>query len=135
MAARANSTTHHLAVPSARSEQHRYEVTADACIGIGELAAPLEAAGYGARAGHLAAAIVDHALAAYTFVAHARTEDGRLAGYVGAFSDGAFATFIAALVTHPDHRGADEVLVRAVERHCTPALLMPRRTNGARRTA
>ena len=112
----------------AHLELERYEVIPNACMGIGELATLLEAAGYGARAGHLAAALVDHALATYTFVAHARDADGRLAGYVGAFSDGAFATFIAALVTHPDDRAASEALTRAVERHCAPALLTPRRS-------
>jgi ribosomal protein S18 acetylase RimI-like enzyme len=122
-----------------RDEGHqtqRYEVIGDACMGIGELASLLEAAGYCERAGHLAAALVDHALGAYTFVAHARDADGRLAGYVGAFSDGAFATFVATLVVHPDARphGVTEALVRMVQRHCAAGPLAVRAPLDVRRT-
>lgn len=49
---------------------------------------------------------VETALDAYHFIGHARDETGLLVGYLCAFSDGAFATFVGDLVVHPSARGA-----------------------------
>lgn len=50
-------------------------------------------------------ATVRAALQAYHFVAHVRSETGVLVGYLCAFSDGVFATFVGELVVHPCARG------------------------------
>jgi len=41
---------------------------------------------------------VRRSAAAYPFIAYARDPEGRLAGYITAFSDGAFSTFIGDLI-------------------------------------
>jgi GNAT superfamily N-acetyltransferase len=93
-----------------------FEIVVSKAIGAGECARLMEAAGYG-RAGHYAAAVIEHSLAAYPFVAHARDAGGQLAGYVSAFSDGAFSTFIGELVVHPraQRRGVGTRLLESVE--------------------
>lgn len=50
-------------------------------------------------------ATVRAALQAYHYVAHVRSETGALVGYLCAFSDGVFATFVGELVVHPCARG------------------------------
>ncbi len=95
-----------------------FQIEASKDIRPGEFALLMEAVGYG-RAGHYAADHIERSLAAYPFVAHARDIDGRLVGYVSAFSDGAFSTFIGELVVHPaaQRRGVGTALLEAVEAH------------------
>lgn len=66
----------------------------------GEYASLMAAAGWG-DADDFSASAIQRSLAAYPFVAHARDAEGRLVGYISAFSDGAFSTFIGELVVHP----------------------------------
>jgi hypothetical protein len=56
-------------------------------------------------------------MAAYPFIAHARSVDGRLLGYVSAFRDQAFSTMLGELVVHPDvqGKGIGRALLLAVE--------------------
>lgn len=63
------------------------------------------------------AASVNAALEAYHFVAHVRDEVGLLVGYLCAFSDGVFGTFVGDLVVHPAARGTGvgAALLEAVE--------------------
>ena len=58
-------------------------------------------------------------LAAYPFIAHARSNEGELIGFVSAFSDGAFSTLLGELVVHPDsqRKGIGRALLNAVERN------------------
>lgn len=64
-----------------------------------------------------AAVSVTAALHAYHFVGHVRDEAGMLVGYLCAFSDGVFATFIGELIVHPCARGngVGAALLEAVE--------------------
>lgn len=57
------------------------------------------------------------ALESYHFIAHVRDEAGLLVGYLCAFSDGVFATFVGELVVHPCARrkGVGAALLEAVE--------------------
>jgi GNAT superfamily N-acetyltransferase len=93
-----------------------FEIVAGKDIRAGEFALLMEAAGYG-RAGHYAADVIERSLTAYPFVAHARDAAGNLVGYVSAFSDGAFSTFIGELVVHPraQRRGIGTALLETVE--------------------
>ena len=61
--------------------------------------------------------LVQRSLAAYPFVAHARSESGVLWGYVSAFSDRAFSTMLGELVVHPlaQRKGIGRALLSAVE--------------------
>jgi hypothetical protein len=81
-----------------------YRIVTDKDIRTGEFALLMESVGYG-RAGHYAADVIERSLAAYPLVAHARDIDGRLVGYVSAFSDGAFSTFIGELGGAAPRRG------------------------------
>ena len=62
-------------------------------------------------------ALVLRSMAAYPFIAHARSMDGKLWGYVSAFSDQAFSTMLGELVVHPDvqGQGIGRALLLAVE--------------------
>ncbi len=57
------------------------------------------------------------ALEAPHFVGHVRDELGQLVGFVSAFSDGVFATFVNELAVHPGAQGAGlgSQLLNAVE--------------------
>lgn len=61
---------------------------------------------------------IKKSIESYPFVAHIRNHEGQLVGYVSAFSDGAFSTFISELVVHPHHQGIGlgSKLLNAVEK-------------------
>ncbi len=65
--------------------------------------------------------LVHRSLAAYPFVAHARSESGVLWGYVSAFSDRAFSTMLGELVVHPEaqRKGIGHALLSTVENEFT----------------
>ena len=62
---------------------------------------------------------VSESLSAYPFIAYARNNTGELIGYVSAFSDHAFSTFIGELAVHPSfqRRGVGHKLISAVEKY------------------
>jgi GNAT superfamily N-acetyltransferase len=64
---------------------------------------------------------VQRSLAAYPFVAHARSDSGVLWGYVSAFSDRAFSTMLGELAVHPEaqRKGIGHALLSAVETEFT----------------
>jgi len=59
-------------------------------------------------------------LAAYPVIAHCRDANGQLVGYVSAFTDGAFSTFIGELVVHPlcQRKGIGSALLALVVEKC-----------------
>lgn len=81
-----------------------------------EFAALMSAVGWGEATGY-PTEVVEWSLSAFPFVAHARDGQGRLLGYVSAFSDGAFSAFIGELVVHPSvqRHGIGRRLLEAVE--------------------
>lgn len=91
-------------------------VETDRSFSLGEYADLMAAVHWG-DASVYSAATVAAALQSYHFVAHVRDKAGLLVGYLCAFSDGAFATFVAELVVHPHARGTGvgAALLGAVE--------------------
>ncbi|MBI4220293.1 MAG: GNAT family N-acetyltransferase [Chloroflexi bacterium] len=97
-------------------ENHGFTIATDGKLVASELIGLLASVGWGREADY-DPQDVERSLAAYPFVAHARDRDGRLVGYVSAFSDGSFSTFIGELVVRPDNqrRGVGTALLKAVE--------------------
>lgn len=95
----------------------QFLVLEDKNIEPSEFARLMGAAGYG-REGDYDKDVIERSLAAYPFVAYAQNDQGQLLGYVSAFSDGAFSTFIGELVVRPDAEdaGIGPELLRRVER-------------------
>lgn len=60
---------------------------------------------------------IEHGIEAYPFTATARNQNGKLIGYVSAFSDELLTTLIGELLVHPnyDHRSIGAALVERVE--------------------
>ena len=85
-------------------------------ISVPEYVSLMAAVGWGAITDYDATS-VSRSIDSYPFVAHARTTDGALVGYVSAFSDGAFSTFIGEVLVHPQFqgRGVGSLLLEAVE--------------------
>ena len=73
-------------------------------ISVPEYVSLMAAVGWGAITDYDATS-VSRSIDSYPFVAHARTTDGALVGYVSAFSDGAFSTFIGEVLVHPQLQG------------------------------
>lgn len=85
-----------------------------------EYASLMAAVGWGTITDYDAVS-VSRSIDSYPFVAHARTDGGTLVGYVSAFSDGVFSTFIGEVLVHPDfqRQGVGSRLLEAVEaRYC-----------------
>jgi len=80
-----------------------------------ELAALFEAVGWG---NDHDAETLQRAMRAWPLLVHARDTQGRLVGYLSAFSDGAFNTLLGELVVHPDARsqGIGRAMLAVVER-------------------
>ncbi|MBG6081141.1 GNAT superfamily N-acetyltransferase [Rubrivivax gelatinosus] len=79
-----------------------------------ELAGLFNAVGWGQND----PSIVGQSIDAYPFTACARTEGGKLIGYLSAFSDGVMSTLLGELVVHPEWRrqGVARSLLTALER-------------------
>lgn len=92
-----------------------YTIATGHTIDWQELAALFEAVGWGKE--HDAAPL-QRAMRAWPLLVHARDAQGRLIGYLSAFSDGAFNTLLGELVVHPDARGAGvgRAMLAVVER-------------------
>lgn len=85
-------------------------------VSIAEFSYLMAAVGWGNTSDYDATS-VSRSLDSYPFIAHARSSDGVLVGYVSAFSDGAFSTFIGEVVVHPEYQsvGVGSMLLAAVE--------------------
>jgi len=60
---------------------------------------------------------IKKSIASYPFVAHIRNEENELVGYISAFSDGAFSTFIGELIVKPQYQRQNlgKELINSVE--------------------
>lgn len=63
---------------------------------------------------------IERSLSAYPIIAYCRDSGGLLIGYVSAFTDGAFSTFVGELVVRPTYqrRGVGSVLLALVADKC-----------------
>lgn len=82
-----------------------------------EMAELMDSVGWGKKKEYNHRSIL-RSLSNFPFVAYIRNEDNELVGYVSAFSDGAFSTFVSELVIHPgvQNQGLGSELLQAVER-------------------
>lgn len=93
-----------------------FQVFTDKRIEPGEFAELMDSVGWGSVEEYDPHEI-KNSIESYTFVAHIRDERGLLVGYISAFSDRAFSTFIGELVVRPGFqgRGLGKELLGAVE--------------------
>ncbi len=98
----------------------QFQIVENKNIMPAEFAALMGAVSWGAAADY-DPAVIKRSLAAYPFVAHVRDGSGQLVGYISAFSDGAFSTFIGELVVRPQAqgRGIGTALLELVEQRYT----------------
>ncbi len=91
-----------------------YKVSTDRTVTWQEFGALMESVGWGSGYDEAAFASTSRA---YPLIAHARSDEGMLLGYVSAFSDGAFSTMLGELLVHPSARssGIGRSLLRTVE--------------------
>ena len=91
-----------------------FRIFANKEISAWEYSSLMESIGWGSD---YSEELVQRSLAAYPFVAHARSDSGVLWGYVSAFSDRAFSTMLGELVVHPlaQRKGIGRALLCAVE--------------------
>lgn len=84
-----------------------------------ELANLMASVGWGDET-HYQPEILLRSIAAYPLVAHCRDAKGLLVGYVSAFTDGAFSTFIGELIVRPrfQRRGIGSALLALVVKKC-----------------
>jgi GNAT superfamily N-acetyltransferase len=95
-----------------------YTILTDKNISATEYSSLMEPIGWGSD---YSEELVQRSLAAYPFIAHARSESGVLWEYVSAFSDRAFSTMLGELVVHPmaQRKGIGHALLSAVENEFT----------------
>ncbi len=91
-----------------------YRIFTDKNVSALEYSSLMESIGWGSD---YSEELVQRSLAAYSLVAHARSESGVLWGYVSAFSDSAFSTMLGELVVHPlaQRKGIGHALLSVVE--------------------
>lgn len=96
-------------------DDQRFRISLDKNITTAEFANLMGSVGWG-KEDIYDPACIERSLAAYPFVAHVRDRSGRLVGYVSAFSDEAFSTFIGELVVRPEvqHLGIGTELLKRV---------------------
>jgi len=82
-----------------------------------EIAELMDSVGWGRKEEYDPRSIL-RSLNTFQFIAYIRTDENRLTGYISAFSDESFSTFVGELVVHPDHnkQGLGSALLQAVER-------------------
>lgn len=96
-----------------------FQVFTDKNIEPMELANLMASVSWGAENAYDREAI-RQSLSAYLFIAHCRESTGLLIGYVSAFSDGAFSTFVGELVVRPEFQRngiGTQLLSLVVERY------------------
>ena len=96
-----------------------FEIFTDRNIASGELANLMASVGWGTEEDYDTKAI-ERSLSAYPIIAYCRNSDGLLVGYVSAFTDGAFSTFVGELVVRPAHQrqGIGSALLALVVEKC-----------------
>ncbi len=96
-----------------------FEFNMDKSIEPSELANLMASVGWGNEQDYQPEEIL-RSMAAYPLVAHCRDENGLLIGYVSAFTDGAFSTFIGELIVRPQfqRRGIGSVLLELIAEKC-----------------
>ena len=94
----------------------QFGIFEDKNVSASEFANLMDSVGWGSE-GDYDATLIERSLTTYPFVAHARDQAGRLVGYVSAFSDGAFSTFLGELVVRPEAQrlGLGTELLKRVE--------------------
>lgn len=92
-----------------------FQVFTDKNIQSMEIANLMASVGWGVEDAYDNQAIGE-SLSTYPFIAHCRDSAGLLIGYVSAFSDGAFSTFVGELVVRPEfqRKGIGTELLRLV---------------------
>jgi GNAT superfamily N-acetyltransferase len=95
-----------------------YRIFINKEVSTQEFSSLMESVGWGSD---YSEELVQRSLAAYPFVAHARSDSGVLWGYVSAFSDRAFSTMLGELSVHPEaqRKGIGRALLSAVETEFT----------------
>ena len=96
-----------------------FEIHADKNIEPAELANLMASVGWGDEADYQPEMLL-RSMAAYPLVAHCRDASGQLVGYVTAFTDGAFSSFIGELVVRPQfqHQGIGSALLELIVEKC-----------------
>ncbi len=85
-------------------------------IDVDEWCTLMSSVGFGKKSDYFSDKVLQ-SISSYPFIAHAHAADGKLIGYVSAFSDRAFSTFIGEIVVHPlfQKQGIGKQLLTAVE--------------------
>lgn len=98
---------------------HGFEIHADKNIEPAELANLMASVGWGDEADYQPEVLL-RSMAAYPLVAYCRDASGLLVGYVTAFTDGAFSTFIGELVVRPQfqRQGIGSALLEVIVEKC-----------------
>jgi GNAT superfamily N-acetyltransferase len=94
-----------MVAPFTRSVSHSkmdYVLHTNKDVTANEFSALMDSVGWGSD---YPEELVRRSIMAYPFVAHACRKDGKLLGYVSAFSDQAFSTMLGELVVHPEAQG------------------------------
>lgn len=96
-----------------------HRVFADKHVKPAEIANLMASVGWDNESDYDSSAI-ERSLAAYPVIAYCRDADGLLTGYVSAFTDGAFSTFVGELVVRPSHqrRGIGSALLAYIVAQC-----------------
>lgn len=96
-----------------------FEIHTDKKIAPTEFANLMASVGWGDEADY-DPAIVQRSISAYPIVAYCRDSNGVLVGYVSAFTDGAFSTFVGELVVRPafQRKGIGSALLALVVEQC-----------------
>ena len=96
-----------------------FKVISDKNVAPTEVANLMASVGWGKETNYNAAEI-ERSLSAYPIIAYCRDSEGVLVGYVSAFTDGAFSTFVGELVVRPSHqhRGIGSSLLAHVVEKC-----------------
>lgn len=79
-----------------------FAISTERTVTASEFADLTDAAGW---SGNEDAAAFQRSYAAYPLVVHARDADGRIVGYVSAFSDGAYSTMLGEVLVRRDAQG------------------------------
>jgi len=86
-------------------EDQQFSVFENKNVSATEFIDLMVSVGWGSKEDYNASDVL-RSFEAYPFICHARDNNGRLVGYLSAFSDGAFSTFIGEIVVHPDAQDA-----------------------------